>query len=121
MKIRNNKLNSLNRTGLIGLVLLCLCLPIGVHAYGHEDYYFGHDDRNLEEINADAIVTSAVKDLLRTQFQRLSTQLNIDTFRGVVTVRGVVVTSRERRQLIKSIRAVKGVTKVVTTRLMVEN
>lgn len=109
-------MNSVIRTVLvaiwIGLLSGCAAAVVGGAAAG--GYYVGKDDRNAFEIAQDATITSQVNtryvgdDLVQARI------INVDTFRGVVTLYGNVPNQTVVDRAVELARSVKGVREVVS-------
>ncbi len=96
----------------IGLLSGCAAAVVGGAAAG--GYYVGKDDRSAVEIAQDATITSQVNtryigdDLVQARI------INVDTFRGVVTLYGNVPNQTVVDRAVELARGVKGVQQVVS-------
>lgn len=96
----------------IGLLSGCAAAVVGGAAAG--GYYVGKDDRSAVEIAQDATITSQVNtryigdDLVQARI------INVDTFRGVVTLYGNVPNQTVVDRAVELARGVKGVREVVS-------
>jgi hyperosmotically inducible periplasmic protein len=91
----------MNRFTPMGPVLLlacgtllsgCAAVVVGGAVAGA--YYVGKDDRSADVIAKDAAITGEVKSRLIAEPGIRSGQINVDTYEGVVTLRGEIGTDR---------------------------
>jgi len=88
----------------------CAAALIGGAAAG--GYYAGKDDRTAGRIADDAAITSAVKSKLIESRDVKALDVNVDTYEGVVSLRGEVKTAAQRAAAERLARSVKGVKSV---------
>jgi len=93
-------------TGLAG----CVAAVVGGAAAG--GYYAGKDERSAERIAADAGITADVKARLIAEPGIRALLINVDTYEGVVTLKGEVKTAAQRTTAVGLARKVKGVKSV---------
>lgn len=97
---------------LIPAVSGCGALVVGGAAAG--GYYVGKDERTMGEITDDASITSSIN----TRYVRDDTvkamEINVDTYRGVVTLYGSVSSQRVADRAVELARGVKGVKRVIS-------
>ena len=96
----------------------CAALLLGGAAAG--GYYVGKDERTAGEIADDGVITSAVKarfigdDLVKAR------NINVDTYRRVVSLRGTVDSAAARERALELARGVNNVARVVADELVIE-
>jgi hyperosmotically inducible periplasmic protein len=90
----------------------CAAVVVGGAAVG--GYYLGKDDRSADVIAKDAAITAEVKSKLITAPGISSGQINVDTYEGVVTLRGEVGNESQGATAEKLARSVSGVKAVKT-------
>ncbi len=104
---------------LAALVLCPGCLLVAAGGAGAAAGAAGSDpERNTGNVIADSYVTSAVKTALAGARGVRASDINVDTHKGVVTLRGTVRSSEEARRAVEVARAVGGV-KAVKSKLRV--
>lgn len=109
--------------GLLALITMAFamsgCVPLLVGGAAATGYYVGKDERTAGEIADDAAITTAVNarfvrdDLVRAR------DINVDTFRKVVTLRGTVQTEEARRRAIELAQGASNVQRVVADELVI--
>ena len=101
------------------VVVLCCLLPalsgcgalmVGGAAAG--GYYVGQDERSAGEISRDATITSTINTRYVRDREVSAMDINVDTYRGVVTLYGTVASHRARDRAVEIARGVKGVRQV---------
>jgi len=97
-----------------GLLLLSGCIAVVAGGAAAGGYYVGKDERSVGEIADDAAITAKVKTLLIREKNIKSLDINVDTYRRVVTLNGKVRSRRERSRAVKLAKSVKSVEKVVS-------
>jgi hyperosmotically inducible periplasmic protein len=111
----------MNRFTPLGPVLLlacgtllsgCAAVVVGGAVAGA--YYVGKDDRSADVIAKDAAITGEVKSRLIAEPGIRSGQINVDTYEGVVTLRGEIGTDSQGATAEKIARGVSGVKAVKT-------
>lgn len=89
----------------------CVALMVGGAAAG--GYMVGKDERTAGEMTDDAAITTAVKArLVRDDLVR-ARDINVDTFRKVVTLRGTVQSEEARRRAIELAAGASNVQRVI--------
>ncbi|MEJ2515317.1 MAG: BON domain-containing protein [Gammaproteobacteria bacterium] len=88
------------------------CWAVAVGGAAAAGYYIGKDDRSPEVIAQDARITSSVKTRLVGDKYVDALQVNVDTYEGVVTLRGQVTNRTARDQAARLAGAVSGVKSV---------
>jgi hyperosmotically inducible periplasmic protein len=90
----------------------CAAVVVGGAAVG--GYYLGKDDRSADVIAKDAAITAEVKSKLIAAPGISSGQINVDTYEGVVTLRGEVGNESQGATAENLARSVSGVKAVKT-------
>ena len=88
----------------------CAAALIGGAAAG--GYYAGKDERTAGRIAEDGKITSAVKSKLVASREVKALDVNVDTYEGVVSLRGTVHTAAQRAAAERVARTAKGVKSV---------
>jgi hyperosmotically inducible protein len=96
------------------LLLLSGCIAVVAGGAAAGGYYVGKDERSVGEIADDAAITAKVKTLLIREKNIKSLDINVDTYRRVVTLNGKVRSRGERSRAVKLAKSVKSVEKVVS-------
>jgi len=96
------------------LLLLSGCIAVVAGGAAAGGYYVGKDERSVGEIADDAAITAKVKTLLIREKNIKSLDINVDTYRRVVTLNGKVRSRGERSRAVKLASSVKGVENVVS-------
>jgi len=107
----------------LGLLLgssLCLggCWLAAAGAGAEVAYVATQEDRSVAETIDDQGIVSSVKVKLLADSTVSGLDINVDSFKGVVTLKGVVASQKEATQAIALARSVKGV-KAVQSKLFV--
>lgn len=95
----------------IGLLSGCAAAVVGGAAAG--GYYVGKDERSVAEISSDATITSTINTRYVRDDVVKARQINVDTYRGVVTLYGTVPDQTVATRAVNIARGVKGVKQVV--------
>jgi len=95
----------------------CVAAVVGGAAAG--GYYVGKDDRSADRIAADAAITADVKARLIGEPGIRAFTINVDTYNGVVTLKGDVKTGAQRATAERLARKVKSV-KSIRNQLVVK-
>ena len=95
--------------GFSVLVTGCAGALVG-NVENNADNHANREQRSVEQITADGMITSAIR--ARYAHDVVLEKLNITTYRGVVTLYGVVPTRGVLDKAIKLAQSVKGVRKV---------
>lgn len=88
----------------------CVAAVVGGAAAG--GYYVGKDDRSADRIAADAAITADVKARLIAEPGIRAFNINVDTYNGVVTLKGDVKTGAQRataERLTRNVKSVKSI------------
>ena len=97
---------------LAGLLNGCAVLVVGGAAAG--GIYVLKDDRSFGEITADTKITTSVNTRFFKDDLISPIAINVDTFRGVVTLHGTVDNPAEARRTYDLAYSVEGVTQVIS-------
>jgi len=105
------------RCGVFLIVVLyclngCGALVVGGAAAG--GYYVGKDERSVGQIADDATITSAINTKYVRDNQVSALDINVDTYRGVVTLHGSVSSKSAAARAVELARSTRGVRKVVS-------
>jgi len=95
-------------------VLLSGCAAVVVGGAAAAAYYVGKDDRSADVIAKDAAITGEVKSKLIAEPGVRSLQINVDTYEGVVTLRGDVKSQEQGATVERIARSASGVKSVKT-------
>lgn len=90
----------------------CAGLVLGGTAAG--GYYVAKDKRSFGEITADAAITSSVNAKYVTDDLVSALDVNVDTYRGVVTLNGLVPNHAAATRAVELALGTKNVTKVIS-------
>lgn len=100
-------------------LIVAASLPLGgcflavVGGAGAEAGYVGaQKDRKAGETMSDQWIHSKAKAALLANGKVRSGDINVDVFKGVVTLRGFVRTAEQRREAVETVRKIKGVVSV---------
>lgn len=96
----------------------CLLAAVGVGA--EAGYVASQDDRTAQETINDQYITSAVKTKLLADSRTPGLDINVDTFKSVVTLRGALKTNREASNALEVARSVDGVKSVISKLVVVK-
>lgn len=96
--------------GLLPALSGCGALVVGGAATG--GYYVGQDERSAGEISRDATITSTINTRYVRDRDVSAMDINVDTYRGVVTLYGSVASQRAADRAVEIARGVKGVKQV---------
>lgn len=77
-------------------------------------YYAGRDERDLQTIKQDAVITSTIKGWFLSDKEINGLNINVDTYRGVVTLYGSVETKHVEESAMRMASKANGVTKVIS-------
>jgi len=94
--------------------LISGCVAVAVGGAAAAGYYLGKDDRSADVIAKDAAITGEVKSKLIAAPGISSGQINVDTYEGVVTLRGEVGNESQGATAENLARSVSGVKAVKT-------
>lgn len=96
---------------MVSLVSGCAAAVVGGAAAG--GYYVGKDERSVSEIASDANITTTVKAKLINDKYVKARHINVDTYRGVVTLKGHVSQSSHIQRAVSLTKSVTGVKRVI--------
>jgi hyperosmotically inducible protein len=88
----------------------CVAAVVGGAAAG--GYYVGKDDRSADRIAADAAITADIKTRLIAEPGIRALSINVDTYKGNVSLKGDVKAADQRSTAERLARKVKGVKSV---------
>jgi hyperosmotically inducible protein len=108
--IRSGVMLLLVAIGLSG----CTALVVGGAGVGAGGYYVAKSERTLGEIASDARITSAVNSKFLTDDMVSAIGINVDTHKGVVTLKGTVNNQAVARRAYDLAYSVEGVSQVFT-------
>ena len=98
----------------VSILLLTGCAAAVVGGAAAGGYYVARDDRSAEQIRADGNITSAINSRYVQDDLISALDINVDTRRGVVTLRGSVASSAVAARAVSLARGVDGVTQVIS-------
>ena len=112
-----NRWSAIALLASVFLVSGCTALLVGGAAAG--GYYVGKDERTTGEITDDGVITAAVKTKFIGDDLVKARNINVDTYRRVVSLRGTVDSAAARDRAIALARSVDNVARVVADELVV--
>lgn len=95
-------------------LLLTGCTTVLIGGAGAGGYAVGTDERPIGVISEDIAITTSVKAALIKDEQIEAFDINVDTYRSVVTLHGHVKNSSQLNRAIQLARTVKGVKNVIS-------
>lgn len=95
------------------------CLLAAAGAGAEAGYVLTQEDRTAKETMQDQLLVSKVKSALIADSQISGLDINVDSFKGIITLKGVVKNNLDRQKAFDIASNVKGV-KGVKTKLFVE-
>jgi hyperosmotically inducible protein len=104
---------------VISLVLLNGCAAAVVGGAAAGTAYVVQDERTASEIANDIVVTSSVKTKLLKDPDVAGLDINVDTYRGEVTLYGSVPSDQVKQRAILLSTSVKGVKKIISRLVIV--
>lgn len=107
-----NRRASIMATVLVSASLLAGCVPVLIGGAIAGGYYLGKDDREPAQIAEDGSITARVKAKFIGDKYVDAFEINVDTYDGVVTLRGDVTNTIARDQAAKLAGQVEGVKSV---------
>lgn len=107
-----NRRASIMATILVSASLLAGCVPVLIGGAIAGGYYLGKDDREPAQIAEDGSITARVKAKFIGDKYVDAFEINVDTYDGVVTLRGDVTNTIARDQAAKLAGQVEGVKSV---------
>jgi len=96
------------------LILLQGCAAVAVGGAAAGGYYIGKDKRDFNTIVSDAGITTSINSKLLGAKGIKTFDINVDTYRGVVTLSGFVASRKIKYKVIKLSKEVQGVKKVIS-------
>jgi hyperosmotically inducible periplasmic protein len=99
---------------LAGAMLLSGCAAVVVGGAAAAAYYVGKDDRAADVIAKDATITAEVKSKLIAEPGVRSLEINVDTYDGIVTLKGDVKSQEQGAVVERIARSASGVKSVKT-------
>ncbi|MBL0318527.1 MAG: BON domain-containing protein [Alphaproteobacteria bacterium] len=90
------------------------CAPALVAGGGSAGYYAGTSERSVGTITSDGVITSKINAEFVKEKSVSAFDINVDTYRGVVTLHGSVGSQASANRAIAIARGVKGVKKVIS-------
>jgi hyperosmotically inducible protein len=97
-----------------GALNACAALVAGGVGAAAGGYYVAKDKRSMKEITNDASITYAINAKFLKDDLVNPVDINVDTYEGVVTLRGMVDTPAAARRAYDLAYGVDGVTKVIS-------
>lgn len=97
---------------MIALLQGCAVAVVGGAAAG--GYYIGKDDRSVGQITDDGVITSSINAKYLQDSTIKTFDINVDTYRGNVTLSGNVVSRSVEARAVQLARSVKGVRSVTS-------
>lgn len=96
------------------IVMLQGCTAVAVGGAGAAGYYVGKDKRKVSTILDDAAITTAINSELLSAKGVSTFDIDVDTYEGVVTLRGHVPSSKIMSKVISLSKKAQGVKKVIS-------
>jgi len=96
----------------VALLPLSGCVPLAIGGAAAGGYYVGQDERPAGVIAADGRITTAIKARLFQDKYVDAMRISVETYEGVVTLRGEVTSALPREQAERLATAVDGVKSV---------
>lgn len=107
--------------GLLVATSACGCLAAGAAAVGGEaGYVSAQEDRTAGQTIDDQVIVSKVKTKFLADSEVSGLDINVDSFKGQVTLKGFVKSDREAQKAIEIARNTSGV-RGVNSKLIVDN
>jgi len=103
----------------VGL-LISGCTTVLIGGAGVGGYAAGKDERSLGVISSDISITSRVKATLIKDDQIDAFDINVDTYRGVITLYGHVKNSAQVTRVIRLTKTISGVRKVISKLIIIK-
>lgn len=104
---------------LLGALLLGGCTAVVVGGAAAGGYYVGKDERSVGQITDDGLITSKVNAKYVNDDLVKARDINVDTYYNVVYLYGHVNSQAAWDRAVALARSVKGVKKVVATKLQI--
>jgi hyperosmotically inducible periplasmic protein len=103
-------MNSVRLVILLGALLgLAGCVPLAIGGAAAGGYYVGKDERAPAVIASDGRITTAIKSRFIGDKYVDGLKISVETYEGIVTLRGEVNSSLPREQAERIARSVDGV------------
>ena len=99
---------------IMGISVLSGCLAVAAGAGAEAGYVASQDDRTAAETLEDQRITASVKSLLVANQNVSGFDINVDTFKSDVTLKGVLPNERARSEAIRVAKSVNGVDQVIS-------
>ena len=90
------------------------CAAVAVGGAGAGGYYVGKDERKFEVIMDDAAITASINSKFIGAKGVSTFDINVDTYKGVVTLKGEVPSKKIMQKVIRLSKETKGVKKVIS-------
>ncbi|MFU8895744.1 MAG: BON domain-containing protein [Gammaproteobacteria bacterium] len=97
---------------VLALVMLSGCVPLAIGGAAAGGYYIGKDERDPGVIATDSRITTAVKTRFLQDKYVDGLKISVETYEGIVTLRGEVGSNLPREQAERLAAAVDGVVSV---------
>lgn len=106
----------MNKIPLLLVFLFSLhgCAAVAVGGAGAAGYYVGKDERKFEVIMDDAAITTSINSKLIGTKGVSTFDIDVDTYAGIVTLKGEVPSDAIRNKVIDICKRTKGVKKVIS-------
>lgn len=111
------------KTGLLLVSVLLLlqgCAAVAVGGAGAAGYYVGKDKRDFQTIMDDGAITTRINTALIGAKGVRTFDIDVDTYEGVVTLKGKVASEKIHKRVINICKETAGVKKVIS-KLKIEN
>ena len=95
-------------------IMLQGCAAVAVGGAAAGGYYVGKDERKLGTIMNDASITTSINSKLLSTKGVSTFDINVNTFKGVVTLEGEVPSKKIMRKVIELSNKTEGVKKVIS-------
>lgn len=99
---------------VFGLTIVSGCVPVMIGGAAAGGYYVGKDKRSVSVIANDASITTKIKADFVKDPDVSALKINIDTYQGVVTLRGEVPDYRTANRAVSIAKRAPGVKRVVS-------
>ncbi len=106
--------NSVSILVIAGSLSMAACAPALVAGGGAGGYYAGTNERSVGTITNDGVITSKINAEFVKDKSVSAFDINVDTYRGVVTLHGSVGSQASANRAMTLARGVKGVKKVIS-------
>lgn len=101
-------------TFAVALLLLQGCTAVAVGGAGAAGYYVGKDERKFQTIVDDGAITTRINSALIGAKGVRTFDIDVDTYEGVVTLKGKVASEKIRDRVIRICKETVGVKKVIS-------